>query len=76
MKRLIRINNRAVAPALTLLLVIPIIIAIVTALALWSQNMVNNMDKTQDTLHEIRDELDNIDFADLINKTRIIYNDD
>lgn len=75
-KRIININNKGVAPALTLLLVIPIILTIVTAISFWSQNIVDNYDKTQDKLHEIRDDLDNFDIAEVINRTRVVYHDD
>jgi len=75
-KRIIKINNKGVAPALTLLLVIPVILTIVTAISFWAENIVINMDDSQDKIHEFRDGVESIDFADLINRTRTVFHDD
>jgi len=74
--RKIRKNKKGVAPALTLLLVLPIILAIITAISFWSQNIIISMDDLQDKLHDIRDDLGNLDYASLVNSSQIIYIDD
>jgi len=68
----IRDNNEGVTPTLTILLVIPVILMVISAIAFWAQSLIEAMGKSQDKIHEIRDDIEGLGFADLINASNII----
>lgn len=74
--RSIRENKKGVAPTLTILLVIPVILMIISAIALWAQHFIQTMQDLQDEIHDKRELLESLDIGDLVNNTNVIYSDD
>jgi len=73
--RKLRENKKGVAPTLTILLVIPVILMVISVINLWAQNFIGTMQKLQDELHEKRELLESLDIGTLINSSNIIYSD-
>ena len=73
--RSLRENKKGVAPTLTILLVIPVILMVISAIALWAQNFIETMQELQDEIHEQRELLESLDIDDLVNNSNVIYID-
>jgi len=69
-------NNKGVTPALTMLLVIPVILMLISAVALWSQNFLGRIKDTQEKFNELRDDISDLDFASVLNGSLLVYADD
>lgn len=69
------INKKGVAPTLTMLLVIPIILMVISAIALWAQNFIGTLQDLQNEINDKRELLESLDVGNLVNSSNIIHID-